>query len=323
MKLKKYIAFFVAGVVLMNYTACSDSDENGIAGLTVSNFPVMDGSNSTRFMRTVVADELLGIDYSWSDLQASSSAFIASNWTIRHESGVVLPHYLFSGTHEAFLNLIDGNADLILTIRQHSAEELAYAKQKGVSLLETPIAQDAFVFMVNDELPVRSLDISQIQGIYTGTYRNWSEVGGNDGEISPYYIGKEYDADVCWAMDSLFMAGQPMLDSSELAFSESSYELGLYCWALRDDVAGIIYGFLCDYNLLTDYGKRGIRLLAVNGIEPTRENIENGTYPYVTPVYAVIRADEDLMSTTYQVYDKLVHSGTSIIEASRFIPIDR
>ena len=36
-----------------------------------------------------------------------------------------------------------------------------------------------------------------------------------------------------------------------------------------------------------------IKLLSLNGISPTAENIENGTYPMASYFYAVTRADAD------------------------------
>jgi len=40
------------------------------------------------------------------------------------------------------------------------------------------------------------------------------------------------------------------------------------------------------------YIKDGIKLLAVDGVAPSNETIKNGTYPIVTPYYAIIRKDE-------------------------------
>ncbi len=319
MKLKNLFLSLFASAVLINLAAC-DNDDAPIEGLTVSNFPVQDGSVSTRFMRTIVADELLGINYTWLDFNPSSNAFISVNWTITHDRGTTLPPNLHSGTQGAFKNLIDGNADLILTTRRSSEEETAYARQKGISLIETPIAKDAFIFLVNEGNPVPSLTAQQIQGIYTGEFRDWSEIGGTNQQIVPYYIGEAHYPDVCERMESLVMDGQAMLDPSELAIDEINYGTRLFCWSVRDNAAGIIYGFLGDYNLLLDNAKQGIKVLNVNGIEPNRENIENGTYPFVTEIYAVIRADEAPDSMTRKVYDKLVNDGQAIIEASRYIP---
>ena len=68
--------------------------------------------------------------------------------------------------------MIDGEADIILTHRTISPDEKVHAESVGVTLTETPIALDAFVFIVNKSNPVKSLTVNQIQKIYTGEISN-------------------------------------------------------------------------------------------------------------------------------------------------------
>ena len=82
--------------------------------------------------------------------------------------------------------MIDGYVDIILTHRTISPVEIVHADNVGVQLIETPIALDAFVFVVNKNNPVKSLTVNQIQKIYTKEITNWSEVGGNNVEILAY-----------------------------------------------------------------------------------------------------------------------------------------
>ena len=54
-------------------------------------------------------------------------------------------------------------------------------------MIETPIALDAFIFVINMyHNPIEALTIEQIQGIYTGKIINWQDVGGLDYTINPY-----------------------------------------------------------------------------------------------------------------------------------------
>lgn len=61
---------------------------------------------------------------------------------------------------------------MIFVARTLSADEKTYAEQKGVTLIEKPIALDALVFIVCDRRynytnPVNSLTDRQVQDIYT------------------------------------------------------------------------------------------------------------------------------------------------------------
>lgn len=54
----------------------------------------------------------------------------------------------------------------------------------------------------------------------------------------------------------------------------------------------------------------------------TKENIYNDTYPYVTNIYASVRADIDKNSTAYKIFEFLTSDkGQSVVEESGYIPL--
>ncbi len=92
------------------------------------------------------------------------------------EYQVEFPGSGHQGTHAAYPNLIDGNADLILVARSPSQEELELAGCPGVSFDIGPIALDAFVFIVNENSPIQGLSVDEVRGIYSGGITNWGQV---------------------------------------------------------------------------------------------------------------------------------------------------
>ena len=48
-----------------------------------------------------------------------------------------------------------------------------------------PIGSEAFFFIVNSSNPVKGLTVEQIKGVYNGTYKFWSQVGGDRSPINP------------------------------------------------------------------------------------------------------------------------------------------
>ena|GEM_PF-4898049 len=68
----------------------------------------------------------------------------------------VRPHILHNKTHQAYINLINRNADIIF-VTSPSSEETALAKEKGVALEVTPIVSEAFVFLTHIDNPVTGL----------------------------------------------------------------------------------------------------------------------------------------------------------------------
>ena len=290
---------------------------------TLGNAPVTDGSDSTEPLRTLLLFRQLGIDCEW-----RYEGFFYMIWKIlpewyvnwagvsEEEKQALQRIWLNNNTHQSFVELIDGNDDLIITARGISRDELKYAEEKGVALLSCPIAKDAFVFIVNANNPVKSLTIKQIQDIYMGKITNWIQVGGNDAPIKPYIRNANSGSQE--KMETVVMKGLTMPDWAELKLWTmiSPYE------TLANDENGICYTpyYYYKYIVRSD----AVKTIAVDYVEPDKESIQEGTYPYITNVVASVRSDVDRASTAYQFFYQLSKGELdNIIEESGYIPISK
>ncbi|MDR1335252.1 MAG: DUF4377 domain-containing protein, partial [Tannerella sp.] len=112
-----------------------------IEGLTFDNYPRVDGSTSCAHLNVIIACKLLNIPYTWLPP-------LVDEWIIRPDYEQIPEshqHFFWqrimtSQTHGAFMNLIEGNADIIMTHRTLSPDEKAHADALGVTLIETPVA---------------------------------------------------------------------------------------------------------------------------------------------------------------------------------------
>jgi ABC-type phosphate transport system substrate-binding protein len=139
---------------------------NDKISFTKESFPKIDGSTATIPLSQAIAEKLLGM------LSDKSKEFIKHNTT-----------------HNAYVNLIEGKADIIF-VTEPSQEELKIAKDSNVDIEVVPVVKEGFVFLVNMNNPVNSLTVKQIQDIYQGKIINWKEVGGKDAAIIPYQRDK-------------------------------------------------------------------------------------------------------------------------------------
>lgn len=135
-------------------TLYKDLDEFFGVILSKPDFPRIDGSTATYPLSMEIGKELLGLD------DTSVKGFIT------HQT-----------THNAYVNLVNGSADIIF-VTQPSPDEYALAKQKGVELEVVPICKEGFVFLANKENTMTSLTVKQVQDIYQGKITNWKAVGG-------------------------------------------------------------------------------------------------------------------------------------------------
>lgn len=283
--------------------------------LSLSNAPVIDGSDSTEPLRNLLMCRLLGIDCQWKQrLQTDATWCVIPQYqTLNDDDKKTLQRILKNrNTHGSFISLIDGENDIIITARDISRDEQKYADEKGVTLLSRPVAKDAFVFIVNPKNPVRNLSIEQIQKIYTGEIRNWKEVGGNDATINPYVRNPNSGSQE--KMETIVMDGLTMIDWPEMV----GYVMLAPYYQLANDENGIAYTPYYYYDTIVNDDRT--QVIGVNGIVPNKQTIENYTYPYVTYVMASVRANIDKSSTAYQLFYQLASGQhNDIVKESGYI----
>ena len=218
-------------------------------------------------------------------------------------------------THEAYINLIEGNADIIFVTAPSEVVQ-QQARSAGVELEIIPVVTEGFVFLVNRQNPVRDLTRQEVVGIYSGSITNWSEVGGQDQEIIPYQRPDNSGSQS--GMLELVMGETPLMKAPEQYLLSYMGELVDAVAAYETGKNGIGYSYY--YYAATMYEKEDVDFLAVDGIIPGRETIQNGSYPYTTSYYAVIRKDEPETSKARILLEWIKENGdTSAIKAG-YIP---
>jgi phosphate transport system substrate-binding protein len=324
MKNVKLLIVFVFLAVMC--TSCRKEKEPAsgfkIDGLTVDNFPKIDGSTSTQPLKMLIACKLLGIRCEWTNAP-TFSGLLGEKWLMPFREDIPADYPDFfderikvSQTHGAFVNLIDGNVDLIMTHRTLSPDEKAYADEKGVTLTETPVALDAFVFIVHPDNPVKSLTAGQIRDIYTRTITNWRQVGGNDENISAFVRPSNSGSQE--VMESLVMKDAVIDDSFEAG--EIVSMAGVFP-EVTHFTNGICYTFDYYKETMMQVSHADVPKLAVNNIFPNAETVANRTYPFVAEVHLAIRSDTDRNSMAYKLYELLqTTAGKNVIAESGYIP---
>ena len=293
-----------------------------IENLGLENYPRVDGSTSTRPLQQKIACHILDIYCEWQN----QSLFFTETRNILppldsddpEEVLLFLMMISHAGTHGSYVNLIEGYTDLILVARKPSSDELAAAEEKGIELEYDPVARDAFVFLANVENPIESITASHIKDIYTGKTTSWDQIGVDlmfegDRKISPYRRNRNSGSQEL--MESLVMQGEEMIDAPDLVLTSMVGPFN----SIGDDVLGIGYSvyFYAVYMLPTET----VRLIPVEGIMPTTDTIANGSYPYVTDVYVVVRGDAAPDSTAIQLRNWLLTpAGQDVVADSGYVP---
>jgi len=241
----------------------------------------------------------------------------------------------FSTTHGAYQNLIrrepggltmiasafaqmdaDQPVDLII-VTEPSEDELALAREHGVGLVQEPVCYDAFVFIAHKDNPVDNLTVADLRRIYAGEVTSWQAFGGPDVKILAYQ--REPNSGSQTAMEKMVMEGRPMTGAQPLTIVTGMGELVQRVGAYEDRAHSLGYTYL--YYIDTLYRSDDIKVLSIDGISPTPENIRSGAYPFSTNYYGVIRAgDEDETGGQFLTW-MLGEEGQRCIAQAGYIPM--
>lgn len=293
-----------------------------IEGLVPMNFPIMDGSDSTTPLRSILMCKLLGYEYEWSGSpflqQPDKFMGVGCHITGTEEEKMHLYQVCMqeNNTHQSFLNLLDGKVELIITARGISRDETVYAEEQGVTLIEKPIAKDALAFIVNKENPANRLTTKQIQDIYTEKLTNWKDAGGNDAPIAPFIRNANSGSQE--KFETMVMKGLEIADLPEYRIGKTMASPYHYIEMEENGIAFTPY-----YYFKYIARVNGMKVIAVDGVEMTKENIANGSYPYISDVVAAVRADIDRESMAYKVFEFLTTpAGQDIVSESGYVSLN-
>ena len=187
----------------------------------------------------------------------------------------------YNNTPDGYRLLAEKETDIFIGVYP-SDEQRAYAEENQTTFEYTPIGTEAFVFFVHKDNPITNLTTEQIKDIYSGKITNWKDVGGKNEKIAAF---QRNEGSGSQSMLKRFMGDTPITDApTEM---------------VNDLMAGIIeqvadyksktnsIGFSFRYYVERIIKNPDIKMISIDGAAPTSENIRNGSYPILTPIYAV------------------------------------
>jgi phosphate transport system substrate-binding protein len=187
----------------------------------------------------------------------------------------------------------DGTVDIGTASREIKDEEMAQYPDMQVYT----IAYDGIAVIVNSEIELPSLTVEQVRDIFSGVITNFSEVGGPDAEIN--VVSREEGSGTRAAFAELVMTHkdangekieEPIIESAIL--QQSNGQILTTVATTPDTISYLSFGFLDD----------SVNAVAIDDVEPTIENVKNGTYSIFRPLNLLTNGTPDELVQAFLDY---------------------
>ena len=162
--------------------------------------------------------------------------------------------------------------------------------EKG--LAATTVALDGIAIIVNENCPVDDLTVEQIAAIFTGLVTDWADFGGK-GDIA--CIGREAGSGTRDGFESITKTTDKCVLAQELTST------GAVIAAVKSSENAIGYASYAAVE-----GQEGIKVLTVEGVECTAENIVDGSYVIQRPFNLVTLAEGELSEAAQAFFDYML-----------------
>jgi len=176
---------------------------------------------------------------------------------------------------------------------------------------QVPVAWDALAVIVHPSNPVNSISSQQLKDIYLGKITNWNQLGGWDKPIE-LYIRRGKFSGVGRTLRELVFANydQEFPGAKFVEKSSGPVEKGVEMNPVGIGTTGI-----------SSAKRRKVKLMQLNGKEPSYENIKSGEYVLYRPLYLVTKGHQ---SADKKVKDfitfALSREGREIIRKAGTVP---
>lgn len=196
----------------------------------------------------------------------------------------------------------EGRCDIGLSSRDLKDDEKA-------TLTQTVVAIDGIAVIVNPENPVSDLSVETIGKLYTGEITNWSEVGGSDQPV--VLIGREAVSGTRDGFESITGTKDKCQYSQELTST------GDVIQTVAGNPNAIGYASLAAV-------KDSIKVLSVEGVTPSKETIQDGSYKIQRDFVLVTKTGEKLSAAAQKFFDFATSAeADSLIEKAGAVPVVR
>ena len=215
------------------------------------------------------------------------------------------------GSGDGPKSVLDGTADFGMLARAVKDSE---KESLGADYVEYMVASDALTVSVNKNNPVCAImddiDTDTLRAIFAGEIAYWDELDASLEHKEIVVVIRDLTGGAAEVFEKQVMQGTPI---TENAIQTPS--MGALAAKIAENEYAIGYAGYGVYNLNTD----SLFAFKFNGVEPTEENILNGSYTIQRPVLFVTNRALDAAEEAFVAYI-FSETGRNIVIENGYIP---
>ena len=223
------------------------------------------------------------------------------------------------GSGTGIAALLSNTCDIAELSRELKPEEIAMAKQKGFEPKQITVALDGLAVVVHPANPISQLTMDQLAAIFSGSVRNWTEVGGSDLPIvvlsrevnsGTHVYFKEHvlrrgnkDSQVEFAANALMMPSSPAIADEVDQNPGAVGYYGMGYISAKEKALAIAKDANSAY------------------VQPTIDNVISNAYPISRPLLMVTRGQPQGLVAEFLNF-VLSPDGQKIVAKIDFVPVN-
>lgn len=209
------------------------------------------------------------------------------------------------GSGSGWTALLDGTCDIAASTRDPTPNEKAQLAARGIELANYMVGYYGVAVIVGPDNPLSNLTRAQVKGIFTGTLRNWKELGGPDLPIRVCI--RDAVAGTYLGFRELAMDNQPYAANAQ---QFTSYP------QIVEEVAHVPGAV--GYAGMT-FGGGEVKAVAISGTRADTDSVNEGSYPYARAVR--LYTDKKKESPAAQAFIRFAQGtdGQKIVEQIGFV----
>lgn len=246
----------------------------------------------------------------WSGCGITRKAFMAEiAEAFKKKTGTTV-RLMGGGATQGIRAVAAGSSDVGGTCRHWlGGEEHKDPREEAAQLIQ--IAWDAIVVIVHPDNPLTDISLADLKRVFDGEIISWRDLGGEERRIA--------------LVDRMGMDSGVGYMFRLMAFGDGNYEFKARAYQMQSSepvekkVAKTETALAIDG--ISSARRSPVKVLALDGVEPTKANVASGKYPLFRPLYLTVGPDPSPLVKELRDFI-LSREGQAVISAQETVNLE-